>query len=381
MAASTARTTIGQIPLVTVEETPEGPEITTTVVASVEEASAVAAATAQEGALVAVDVDAPVEADGHASDDEHRDQQWALDQVDFESAWLTGGTKGEGVRVAVVDTGVQQNHVDFQPAQVLSGREFLGPNHQNKPGGTTDGSGHGTHVAGSIAARANNQTGITGAAPGVQILPVKVLCPDGGGSNSDVAAGLVWAVNNGAKVVNLSLGGPSDTVAMVNALVHARNNDVVVVASAGNCGQGGPECSNVVNLPNYPAAYDVVAHGVEAIAVAATINSAPPERACYSNSNDYVDITAPGGAACGQPGGTVLSTGNTGGYKFMAGTSMAAPHVSAAAALVRATHPLYTASDVRNCLLANATDLGSTGLDPDFGAGQVNPGAAAANCA
>lgn len=369
--ASTVRTVDGEIPLVTVAETPDGPDITTTSVATVDEAADVAAARATDGPVVAVEVDSPVTALNHASNDLWRDRQWALDRVEFEEAWQVHGTTGTGVRVAVIDTGVQGNHEDLA-GQVLQGREFLGQGHQDVAGGTNDPDGHGTHVAGIIAAIANNGKGITGAAPEVKIIPVTVLCPGTGGSTSDVAKGIRWAADptkGNVDVINLSLGGGSSTSMVRSALAYAESQGVVIVAAAGNCGQGGSNCSGV-NSPSYPAAEP------EAIAVAATTNT--DDHASYSTSGAYVEIAAPGGASSGSWQKSVFSTWNNGGYNAIAGTSMAAPHLSAAAALLVAKG--CNAAEVRSRLVVTAVDLGPEGWDPQYGAGLVNPVDALASC-
>jgi serine protease len=280
------------------------------------------------------------------------------------------------VTVAVVDTGVQGNHPDLS-GQVLPGAHFLhsdsGEPVEPGLGGTDDFNGHGTHVSGTISARSNNTTGVSGAAPEAQILPVKVLCVDGGGFSSDVADGITWAVDNGAEVINLSLGG-GPTSAEQLAVEYARDNDVVVVAAGGNDGNNGPA--------SFPAAYSATHANVIAVAATDNANGHP----AYSTSGvnaDYLDLSAPGG--CGSPcgGGSandVLSTLNNSGYGNKAGTSMATPHVSAAAALLRAANGGCTAAQVRSRLRNTAADLGAAGEDSTFGTGIVNPVAAGASC-
>jgi serine protease len=360
------RTKSGEIPLVTVEERGGRPEITSTPVSSADEAAAVAEQKAADGDLVAVDVDRPVRASADPNDTLFS-QQWAFARVPFVSAWATDNTKGAGVTVAVVDTGVQQNHPDLA-GQVLSGRYFLHDNDGNVAfegaGGTSDGSGHGTHVAGTIAALSNNATGVSGAAPAVKVLPVQVLCADGGGFSSDVALGIRWAVDQGAKVINLSLGGPA-TSAEASAVQYANSNNVVVVAAGGNDGAGGPV--------SYPAGYSTSQSNV--IAVAATTNT--NGHASYGTTGNYLDLSAPGGEN-GNSSVAVLST-VPGGYGTKAGTSMATPHVSAAAALLIAAANCGD-SQVKSRLIATAVDLGSAGKDSTFGYGLVDPNAAGTTC-
>ena len=355
-SASEAETSV-----VTVESTPTGPEITSTPVDSQQEADAVVAEAAADGDLVAAEPDLPRGADNDApSNDTRRAEQWALNNVNFEDAWASASSGGTGQVVAVIDSGVQASHPDLA-GQVLAGQYFLhsddGGSVFSGPGGTTDGNGHGTHVAGIIGAVAGNAAGVTGAAPGVDILPVQVLCPDGGGFSSDVANGITWATNNGADVINLSLGGSGQSQAELTAIQYARSQGVVVVASAGNSGNGS-------NAPSYPGAFD------EVIAVAALLND--NTKAGYSTTGSYVDVAAPGGTGTSSATG-VLSTWNNGGYVALSGTSMASPHVAAAAALVRAAHGFTTHSDVCNQLIRTADDLGALGADSSFGNGRVDP--------
>jgi subtilisin family serine protease len=342
VAENDTRSPDGSIPLVTVEETPAGTEIETTRVADADQAAAVAEDAAADGDLVVVEVDGPV----HATADPLRPQQWALDKVQYEAAWAS--TDGTGVAVAIVDTGVQANHPDFGIGQVLPGQVFL--NQQpGVPGGQTDDFGHGTHVAGIVGAKANNGAGVHGAAPGVQILPVKVLDNTGSGFNSDVAKGIQWAADHGAGVINLSLGGPVGSSAEQLAIQNARAVGAVVVAAAGNECQSG-------NDAQYPGAFP------EVIAVGAT--EMDDTKAIFSSTGSYLDLAAPGVG--------ILSTLNNGGYGNKSGTSMATPYVAAAAALVRAEHG-QTAVGVCNQLIRTADDLGDPNFDTSFGHGRVDP--------
>jgi serine protease len=265
---------------------------------------------------------------------------------------------------------VQQSHPDLA-GQVLNGHFFLHDNSGGTPfegsGGTSDPSGHGSHVAGSVAALSGNQIGVSGAAPGVDILPVQVLCEDGVGFSSDVASGIIWAVDNGADVINLSLGG-GPTNAEQSAVEYADQQNVVVVAAGGNDGTGGP--------PSYPASYSLLQPNV--IAVAATTNATPPGHPSYGTTGSYLDLSAPGGVN-GNSSAAMLSTVPPNGYDTKAGTSMATPHVSAAAALLIAAAGCSD-NQVKSRLIATAVDLGSAGKDAIFGHGLVNPNAAAALC-
>jgi len=350
-------------PLVIVEDGLGAPEITTVPADATpdEESAAVAEANA-DGDVVAVERDTPVSAAVQAND-EYRPLQWALNNVPFEDAWTSplGGTTGTDQVVAVVDTGVQQTQPDLV-GQVLPGQFFLHSSDGTAfvgPGATTDPHGHGTHVAGIIGANANNGIGIAGGAPAVKILPVQVLCPNGKGSSSDVAEGIIWAVNNGANVINVSIGG-GFSAAELTAVQHARDNNVVVVAAAGNDGLNG--------ATSYPAAFSQV------IAVGATTSA--NQRASFSTTGNYLDLAAPGSnilSTVPAPGGSCAPSGP---YCYSSGTSMSSPYAAAAAALVRAAHPTLGAIDVCNQLIRTATDLGLPSLpgwDAHFGYGLINP--------
>ncbi len=209
-----------------------------------------------------------------ASNDPSRSQQYALNNVPFEDAWTADN--GAGVTVAVIDTGVQSDHPDLG-GQILLGRDYVG----NVASGwtATDPNGHGTHVSGILAAVANNAVGITGAAPGIKILPVRVLDDTGSGTMANVAAGIQWAVSQGADVINMSLGGTSSDVLLQTAVNAALNAGVVVVAAAGN---------NSNSVPFYPGSYSGV------VAVAALTSANVP--ASYSNFGPQISVAAPGDA-------------------------------------------------------------------------------------
>ncbi len=291
------------------------------------------------------------------SPDPLRPSQWALDQVAFEAARST--VDPAGVVVAVVDTGVDATHEDLA-GTVLPGWDFV----RGVPGGDHDPYGHGTHVAGIVAATAGNGKGVTGAAPGVRILPVRVLGDDGYGWTSDIAKGIRWAADQGADVINLSLGGTSGASIYRAAIDYAVNTrGAVVVAAAGNEYLDG-------NPVEYPAA------DPDALAVGATTSKG--QRASFSNTGTYVDLAAPGSsimAPCPVPASIC---GDPSGYRRLSGTSMATPYVAAAAALLRAGRPDATPANVRSWLESTATDAGAPGRDVEFGAGIVSPLAALA---
>jgi serine protease len=294
----------------------------------------------REGTVLGVDRDGPVR--GLGSADPYRGWQWALDATSFQASWPT--SDGSGTVVAVVDSGVQADHEDLA-GSVLVGWDAIA----DAPGGTTDPYGHGTHVAGIIAAAVGNGKGIAGAAPGTRILPVRVLDATDVGTTSDVLEGIIWAADHGADVINLSLGGHDGNSTYRSAIRYALHKGAVVVASAGNEGEQS-------NAPSYPAASG------NAIAVAAT--TASGRRAPFSNFGPYVDIAA--------PGEDIYSTVPSG-YARWSGTSMAAPYVSAAAALIAARHPELSPHQIGDLLKRSAHDLGHPGRDDDYGTGLVDP--------
>lgn len=250
---------------------------------------------------------------------------------------------GTGVVVAVLDTGVDGSHKELS-GRVLPGRDFVDENGDAR----RDPNGHGTHVAGIIAA-ASDGTGMTGVAPAATILPVRVLGPDGVGDDAWLALGIVWAVDNGADILNLSVGGAVPSTLLEDSITYALDRGVLVVVSAGNDGA-------FSNQPSYPAAY------ASAFAVGATDVS--DRRSMFSNTGNYLDVAA--------PGSWIRSTWPGGGYQLLSGTSMAAPFVSGAAALVLERTGL-TGRDLATRLAGSAIDLGPSGPDAEFGSGLVNP--------
>lgn len=304
-----------------------------------EAAATEAVAAAQDApGVVAVGLDHRVQ----ASADPLQDKQWGLTQVDAPDAWQW--TKGAGAVVAVIDSGVDGSHPDLATAMVR------GINTRNDRGDysepTVDQDGHGTHVAGIIAARADNGTGVAGVAPQASIMPVKVLDADGGGWMADVVEGIVWAADHGADVINMSLGGP-DADFSAPAVAYARAKGVVVVAAAGN---------DSSSSPSYPAALPGV------LSVTALDRDGAVDT--YSNYGATVDLAAPGSG--------ILSTVPDG-YAYMTGTSMAAPQVAGVAALVDSVAP---GADIESILMASARDSGPVGWDARYGSGIVSAQAA-----
>jgi serine protease len=266
---------------------------------------------------------------------------WGVPAVNGPGVWPR--TKGSGAVVAVIDSGV--NEVADLTGQLLPGRTYLSG---VVTAGAPDDNGHGTHVAGTIAAISDNDEGVVGVAPEVKILPVKVLDAEGFGSSSDIAAAVVWAADQGADVINLSLGG-NYAPHYETAVSYAISKGSLVIAAAGNSG-------NKDNAVSYPAALpDVVAVG------ALNQNLTP---ASYSTRGNYVDLAAPGSG--------IVSTGFEGGYESSSGTSMATPHVAGVAALLRAAHPTSTVTQLRQAIESSLTDVHTPGFDTATGNGLVD---------
>lgn len=277
--------------------------------------------------------------------------QYPLSKVNAFGAWdITTGSSA--VTVAVLDTGVNANHPDLA-GRVLPGQDFF-------RGGTdtSDPVGHGTHIAGIIAASGDNGIGIAGMCWQCKILPVRVG-DDRGLSDDAITNGIRWAVDNGARILNLSFGGTSDSPSIHEAIKYAVQKNVLVVAAAGNEADEG-------NPVEYPAAYD------EVIAVGATDDN--DQHAFFSQVQSYVDVSA--------PGWNIPGTGSqfdANGYGSETGTSFAAPYVVGEAALLLSVNPSLDVNALRNLIVSTADDLGDPGPDPKFGAGRINAARAVAS--
>jgi thermitase len=270
--------------------------------------------------------------------------------IDAPEGWKIAGLGGwpatGGVRVGIVDTGIDQTHPDLSGQTVACASALVsGP---VEVGACPDDNGHGTHVAGTLAAKANNGIGIAGVAFNADLVVCKALDEDGSGSVADVASCIGWARAEGARVISLSLeGGPSQTLQDAVSAAWSNGNGALVVAAAGNEGD---------DTLGYPAAYP------EAVSVAATDNR--DAHADFSNANPDVEISA--------PGVDILSTVPGGGYETDSGTSMATPHVSGVAAVLFQRFPSDSALAIRMLLDGHADDLGPAGRDLTFGFGRVN---------
>jgi subtilisin family serine protease len=291
---------------------------------------------------IVVDLSSPVSR--LTATDPMRSQQWGLDAASFPAGNLI--STGTGVIVGVVDSGVART-ADFG-TRVLTGTDFLADGD-----GTADANGHGTGVASIIAATAADGIGMTGGAPSVRILPVRVCNAAGSCPSDALAAGILWAVDHGAQVINASVGG-GGSPGIAAAVAYAEAHSVTFVAAAGNAALNG-------NPVMYPAGYPT-AVAVGAVGQALT-------RASFSEYGPQIDLAGPGESiVVALPNGT---------YANSSGTSQASPHVAAAAALLKSLYPAATPAEIRSVLASTATDLGASGRDDQYGAGIVNAGAAA----
>jgi type VII secretion-associated serine protease mycosin len=270
------------------------------------------------------------------------DQQWGLTAIGAPSVWKI--TRGAGVTVAVIDSG-SGPHPDLD-ANLDAGRTMFG--FIDSAGvSDIDKAGHGSHVAGIIAAVADNAIGGSGVAPQSRILPIRVLDAQGSGDSKDVSKAVRFAVDSGAKVINISLGGSNESTSLTAAIQYAVDRNVLVVAAAGNGAADSP--------PKWPGASDLT--------IAVTAVDRNNSATSFDQRGDYIDLAA--------PGASILSTASND-YKIQSGTSMAAAFVTGAAALLFAAQPSITAAQVRDVLQRTATDIGPPGRDTTFGYGLIN---------
>lgn len=301
-----------------------------------------------EGGIAAVDPGTNGEITGVAVSDPQTAGQYSLDQMRVRDAWrrTTGGSN----LIAVLDTGVQGGHRDLK-GRVAKGYDFV-----NNDTNASDDNGHGTWVAGIIAANANDGYGIAGISWTDRILPVKIMNASGTGSTADLAAGITWAANKGADVINMSVGGFPYSQAIQDAVDHAWSKGAVLIGAAGNNGR---------HENFYPASYDHV------VSVSATQTEGEFSR--WSSYGPKVDVSA--------PGSSVLTTNCTAGacqhpdwgsHTYISGTSFATPNVSGVAALIKARYPSYTPAQIVSRLQDTVDDFGYKGRDDRYGLGRVN---------
>ena len=267
-----------------------------------------------------------------------------LDTVRLPQAWdLSKGSTSQVI--AVADTGVDGLHPDLQGVTVDGYNAITGA--VVAAGTNSDDNGHGSMVAGIAAANTDNGIGIAGVAWTARVMPVKVLASNGRGYDSDIAAGITWAADHGATIVNLSLGGPADSSVLHDAITYATGKGTLVVAAAGNYGS---------DRPLYPATYP------EVLAVGATDKTG--SLTDFSSWGDHIDVAA--------PGFDIVSTGLNQQYVVGDGTSFAAPIASGVAALVRTVYPSWTPAQVMAQLRSTARDAGPRGIDPYYGYGVLD---------
>ncbi len=284
---------------------------------------------------------------------------WGVDKINAEHVWGSGenstnvladANAGSGVKVAVIDTGIDYNHEDLS-ANVKGGISYV-----DYTNDYMDDDGHGTHVAGVIGALDNN-LGVIGVAPQVDLYAVKVLDYNGSGYEDDVANGIIWSQNNAIDIVSMSLGADVHMPLVESAVNSAYSNGVLIIAAAGNDGFKRPTYDTV----DYPGRYDSV------VAVAATTqNNKRAVWGAWSSSSTGWDVEV------SAPGDQILSTYYDNRYATMSGTSMATPMVSGVAALVLNANPDFSPTEVRERLQETAIDIGSTGVDVEFGYGLVD---------
>jgi thermitase len=283
-----------------------------------------------EKAVVFAEPDYIAEAIG-VPNDPYFSNQWGLSKVQAPLAWgITTGSAS--IKIAILDTGVDQNHVDL--TKIVANKNFT------SSATVDDRYGHGTHVAGIAAAATNNGIGIAGRGYDSVIMNGKVLGDTGSGQYSWIANGITWATDNGAKVINMSLGGSSSSTTLEDAINYAWSKGVVVVAAAGNSG---------TNAPSYPAAY------TNCIAVGATEQN--DAKASFSNYGSWVDVAAPGVSIYSTLPNHSNKMGGTN-YGSLSGTSMASPFVAGLAGLVWSTSYGTTNGNVRDRIQTTADQTG-----------------------
>ena len=262
--------------------------------------------------------------------------EWHLRKINGPGAWSVNTGTGSVV-LAILDTGVDANHEDLSP-KMVPGWNIYGNNSD-----TRDVTGHGTLVAGTAAASSNNAVGVASVAWGCRIMPVRVSDSTGYAAFSDMASGLTWAADHGARVANLSYRA-STSSAVASAAQYFQNHGGVVTVAAGNEGVFEPAADNPYVL---------------------TVSGSNPDDLLYawSNTGNNIDLAAPGNA---------YSTARGGGYSAVSGTSIAAPIVAGVAALVLSNNPNLTGQRVQDTLKQSADDLGTPGWDSSYGWGRVN---------
>jgi len=295
-------------------------------------------------------------------------EQWNLSIINANLAWdVTVGSPK--VIVAVIDSGIDYNHSDLSANVWNNSDEVPGNGIDDDKNGFVDDyrgwnfvandndptdddpNGHGTHVSGIIAAVTNNNLGVAGLNWRCSLMPLKALDYTGYGLASDIADAIVYATDNGADVINISLGDYNHSETVLEAIEYAHQRGCILVASSGNDGLEGV---------SYPAAYPYV--------IAAGATNSSDSIASYSDYGNEIDVSAPGGSVSQG----ILSTTKLNTYGYMIGTSMASPHVAGLAALIRSIYPTLTARQVERQIESTCDDKGITGWDKFYGFGRVN---------
>ncbi|MBI2565526.1 MAG: S8 family serine peptidase [Candidatus Schekmanbacteria bacterium] len=286
-------------------------------------------------------------------------EQWNFAKIGMPAAWDVSFGGSSSTIVSVVDTGLYRGYNDG-PANILPGYDAV--DNDNDP---SDGNGHGTHVSGTVAQATGNGTGVTGIVFNASMLPVKVLSDKGEGTLEQVANGIRWAADNGAHVINMSLGCEATEEGCDDPILHesvqyAAGKGVFIAAASGNAS---------ASVVGFPAAYE------ECMAVGATGSS--DTRASFSNYGTALDIAAPGDGIKQQThlftcfGFAVVGTPN---IESCSGTSMASPHVAGLAGLIHSA--ASSTVNIRDVIESTATDLGTSGWDQYYGWGRINAAAA-----
>ncbi|HXH84077.1 MAG TPA: S8 family serine peptidase, partial [Candidatus Tectomicrobia bacterium] len=272
------------------------------------------------------------------TDDPRLAEQWHHFKIGAIQAWDV--TPGDGaVIIAILDSGVDAAHPD------LASRLVAGYSPYDGTTNTSDHFGHGTKVAGTAAAAGDNATGVAGVAWNTRIMPIRVSDTSGYAYYSTIASGITWAVDRGARVLNISINGVAASSSITSAARYAVSKGAVVVAAAGNCGCVESTASNPY-----------------LISVSATTST--DSVASWSSRGDHVDVAAPGSG--------ILTTTRGGGYGSVSGTSFASPVTAGVVALMLSANPGLQPSEVEQILKATALDLGASGWDPSYGAGRVD---------
>ncbi len=288
------------------------------------------------------------------NDPDFASRQWALSAINAPAAWdvVTGSSD---ITIAIIDTGIDLNHPDLR-TKLVTGTTFVK--------GTTsaqDDHGHGTHVAGIATASTNNGIGMAGVSWGALLMPVKVLDSAGSGTYAELINGIYYAASHGAKIINMSLMSTSYSQAVQDAIDYAYGQGALLIAAAGNCGQGGTGCGGM-NPIVYPAANSHV------LSVAATDDQ--DRRAVFSTYNAFVAIAAPGVGIYSTNWQNGVST-----YYWMSGTSQASPHVAGLAALIWSGRPWLRNSDIEAVLKNTVKDANVVefpGYDVYMGWGRID---------